>query len=155
MVPVETKKERDENSREKDIVDPSRQHARHVEDDHVFCVNRILPAAGQNATAVATPYCRRNPDRWSAQVADSEADSLSKGERDRLELARRLGWNVVPSNNFESHQTTDGVTLSGVGHGHGLGLCQRGAAAMAREGRDFRAILAHYYPNTILGAIRH
>ncbi len=32
--------------------------------------------------------------------------------------------------------------------GHGLGLCQRGAAGMARDGADFRAILQHYFPNT-------
>lgn len=32
--------------------------------------------------------------------------------------------------------------------GHGIGLCQRGAAGMASEGADFRAILAHYFPNT-------
>lgn len=105
--------------------------------------------------AVECPYCRRNPDKWSARVAEAEAASVSQGERERLDLARKLGWNVVPSNNFESRQTTDGVVLSGVGHGHGLGLCQRGAAAMAREGQDFRAILAHYYPNTVLDSIRH
>jgi ligand-binding sensor domain-containing protein len=37
-----------------DIVDPSQQRVRHIEDDHVFCINRILPAAGHNASAVAT-----------------------------------------------------------------------------------------------------
>ena len=37
-----------------DIVDPSHQRVRHIEDDHVFCINRILPATGSNATAVAT-----------------------------------------------------------------------------------------------------
>lgn len=35
--------------------------------------------------------------------------------------------------------------------GHGLGLCQRGAAGMARDGADFRTILQHYFPNTTLG----
>jgi stage II sporulation protein D len=34
--------------------------------------------------------------------------------------------------------------------GHGTGLCQAGAGLMAREGSDFAAILAHYYPNTTL-----
>ena len=37
-----------------DIVDASQKRVRHIEDDHVFCVNRILPGAGYNATAVAT-----------------------------------------------------------------------------------------------------
>jgi hypothetical protein len=38
----------------------------------------------------------------------------------------------------------------GAGAGHGLGLCQRGAAAMAAEGAGFRAILERYFPNTSL-----
>ena len=41
----------------------------------------------------------------------------------------------------------------GAGAGHGLGLCQTGAAAMAASGSDFRSILIHYYPNTTLALI--
>jgi stage II sporulation protein D len=38
--------------------------------------------------------------------------------------------------------------------GHGIGLCQRGAVGMANEGVNFRAILAHYFPNTEVQALR-
>lgn len=38
----------------------------------------------------------------------------------------------------------------GAGRGHGLGLCQLGAAAMALQGRDYRQILLHYYPGVRL-----
>lgn len=38
--------------------------------------------------------------------------------------------------------------------GHGLGLCQEGAAGLAAAGAGFREILSHYYPNTILGSLR-
>lgn len=34
--------------------------------------------------------------------------------------------------------------------GHGVGMSQRGAQALALEGADYRAILAHYYPGTEL-----
>jgi SpoIID/LytB domain protein len=34
--------------------------------------------------------------------------------------------------------------------GHGIGLCQRGAASLAAGGMDFGAILRHYFPNTTL-----
>ncbi len=37
-----------------DIVEGTSEHARHVEDDHVFCVNRIEPNLLRGATAVAT-----------------------------------------------------------------------------------------------------
>ena len=42
----------------------------------------------------------------------------------------------------------------GPGAGHGIGMCQYGAVGMARQGADFRAILAHYYPNAELGGVR-
>jgi stage II sporulation protein D len=41
-----------------------------------------------------------------------------------------------------------------VGRGHGLGLCQRGAAAMASEGKNFREILMHYFPNATLESLK-
>ncbi len=40
------------------------------------------------------------------------------------------------------------VILEGGGNGHGVGLCQLGAAGMARQGDSARQILAHYYPGT-------
>lgn len=35
--------------------------------------------------------------------------------------------------------------LKGAGWGHGVGMCQTGAAVMAMSGRSFRDILTHYY----------
>lgn len=36
--------------------------------------------------------------------------------------------------------------LKGAGWGHGVGLCQIGAAVMSTRGYDYRAILNHYFP---------
>lgn len=44
------------------------------------------------------------------------------------------------------------VTFEGMGWGHGVGLSQYGAAAMADLGTSYREILHHYYPNTVLEA---
>ena len=38
----------------------------------------------------------------------------------------------------------------GHGWGHGVGLCQIGAAEMAMEGFTYQQILAHYYPSSVL-----
>ena len=48
--------------------------------------------------------------------------------------------------------TAEGDTLrfDTRGYGHRVGLSQYGANAMALEGADFREILSHYYPGTIL-----
>lgn len=35
--------------------------------------------------------------------------------------------------------------IQGAGWGHGVGMCQIGAAVMAEEGRNYREILSHYY----------
>jgi peptidoglycan hydrolase-like amidase len=40
--------------------------------------------------------------------------------------------------------------ISGPVSGHGVGLCQAGAAEMAQTGASFREILNHYYPATTL-----
>jgi SpoIID/LytB domain protein len=40
--------------------------------------------------------------------------------------------------------------LHGWGWGHGVGLCQIGAAVMAAKGYDYRAILNHYFPGASL-----
>jgi stage II sporulation protein D len=46
------------------------------------------------------------------------------------------------------------LRVEGVGNGHGIGLCQLGALAQARAGRDARAILAHYYPGAEIVVLR-
>jgi stage II sporulation protein D len=65
-----------------------------------------------------------------------------------LTLARHLGWSAVASSNFAFTKAGDRILLTGVGKGHGIGLCQAGARAMAESGAGFREILEHYYPNT-------
>ena len=41
-----------------------------------------------------------------------------------------------------------GITVSGRGFGHGVGMCQMGAAEMARRGQSTEQILRHYYPGS-------
>ena len=43
-------------------------------------------------------------------------------------------------------------TVTTRGYGHGVGMSQFGANAMALAGSDYRAILEHYYPGTALTA---
>jgi Stage II sporulation protein len=112
-----------------------------------------LPAASYPYFAVVCDICHINPVRWNRRVSPEDAALLAKGESGRLAVARRLGWNSVPSNNFASRSEDGHVILEGAGQGHGIGLCQRGAVAMALAGAGFREILAHYFPNTVLTAM--
>lgn len=109
-----------------------------------------LPVRSYPYFAVVCDYCRRHPQEWVSTVAQHDASNLTNTETSRLKLARKLGWKTVPSNSYSSRREGDSVILEGVGVGHGIGLCQRGAADMARHGASFQEILAHYYPNTTL-----
>lgn len=63
-----------------------------------------------------------------------------------LEIRRALSRSHLKSSNFEVERG-DGVwILRGRGWGHGVGLCQIGAAQMAREGFGCEQILDFYYP---------
>ena len=42
------------------------------------------------------------------------------------------------------------VLIDGAGWGHGVGLCQIGAAVMADKGYSYKEILGHYYPGSNL-----
>jgi stage II sporulation protein D len=103
--------------------------------------------------SVDDAYCERNAKHWQARLSSPEAKTLagSHSEHDRLVLGRKLGWNVVPGNNYETKAEGDVAIFEGRGSGHGLGLCQQGASALARDGASFREILAHYFPNTTIG----
>lgn len=68
-----------------------------------------------------------------------------------LEIRRTLSESHLFSSAFVIEKAQDGFTLKGAGWGHGVGLCQIGAAVMAAKGYTYREILQHYYPGTNLG----
>ncbi len=64
------------------------------------------------------------------------------------DLRQRLGFSRLPSLAFEVAPARGGFVFEGTGRGHGAGMSQHGAAGMARQGKTYREILAHYYPGT-------
>jgi len=67
-----------------------------------------------------------------------------------LEIRKYLSESHLYSSWFDVEMTPGGVVLRGHGWGHGVGLCQIGAAVMASRGRSYADILAFYYPGTVL-----
>jgi hypothetical protein len=113
-----------------------------------------FPPAAYSYYSVDCKYCREHPSHWESRLSAADALTLrGSAEDSRLRLDRRLGWSAVPSNNYVMRQEGGNTVLQGVGQGHGIGLCQAGAQAMAEEGADFHEILAHYYPNTVIIAL--
>ncbi len=64
--------------------------------------------------------------------------------RKMLKPGDKLLW----SNYFTIINTTDSIIINGKGAGHGCGMCQWGAIAMARQGYTFDEIIKHYYRGT-------
>lgn len=117
---------------------------------------RTLAQAGMRSEGY--PYfsvaCPEHAESWERRLEAADAAPLASGtkqEAGRINVARRLGWSAVPSNNYTAEQEHDHILLRGRGLGHGVGLCQRGAAHMAAQGAGFLQILSYYYPNTAVG----
>ena len=68
-----------------------------------------------------------------------------------LEIRRMLSTSTLKSSAFtiEVKEVEDGIpgrfVLHGRGWGHGVGLCQIGAAVMGEQGYGYKQILKHYY----------
>ena len=69
-----------------------------------------------------------------------------------LEIRKTLSRSHLYSSAFVVEKVSGPTRfiLYGAGWGHGVGLCQIGAAAMGDRGYDYRTILEHYYPGTTL-----
>jgi SpoIID/LytB domain protein len=74
------------------------------------------------------------------------AASLTIGKE--LEIRRALSRSHLYSSAFDVEREGDLFILEGKGWGHGVGLCQIGAAVMASRGKRYDEILRHYYPGT-------
>jgi stage II sporulation protein D len=66
------------------------------------------------------------------------------------EVRKRVGYTLVKSADVHVACDKRGCTFSGAGYGHGVGMCQHGAKAMAEQGKSYREILEHYYPGAQL-----
>ena len=79
---------------------------------------------------------------------EGEKGSVTIGKE--LLIRRYLSESHLKSARFEASWEGDTLTLEGYGWGHGVGMCQIGAAVMASEGYGYREILEHYYPGSQL-----
>jgi stage II sporulation protein D len=115
-------------------------------------LGRILSASGH---AVGDLRRARVTERSaSGRVLEIEF----QGKRGRARLAGRalrsaLGDVTLRSTLFEVRMREESVVFVGTGRGHGVGMSQWGAQAMALRGRRYREILQHFYPGTRLEKI--
>jgi len=101
------------------------------------------------------PVERGTSGRLSKLRIVGEKKTLTIGKE--LEIRRALSRTHLYSSAFvveTSGETPEGLPatfhLYGAGWGHGVGLCQIGAAMMGAEGYNYEEILLHYYKNATI-----
>jgi stage II sporulation protein D len=77
-----------------------------------------------------------------------------RGEQLRAILNATLGERGIQSTRLTVTRAGSTYVFDGTGFGHGVGLCQVGAAARAKSGEPLDAILAHYFPGAHLATGR-
>lgn len=108
-------------------------------------------AVGKSLSAVDVTT-RDHSGRAAAITLRGEYSSAVKGDVLRTVLNRSLGDRALQSTLFSVTREGTGYVFEGVGYGHGVGLCQRGAMARARRGETPREILSTYYPGARLAS---
>jgi stage II sporulation protein D len=61
-----------------------------------------------------------------------------------------VGTTELRSTRFQIQKKSNAIQFNGRGFGHGVGLCQWGTRSLAQQGWDYKKILAHYYPESLL-----
>ena len=105
---------------------------------------------GRHLEAVHTTAADQAGRVVGVVILGAESVSAVRGEELREVLTGRFGPNSIKSARFSVQRRGDQFVFEGRGWGHGIGLCQRGAAARARAGHTPAEIFRHYYPGTSL-----
>ena len=77
-----------------------------------------------------------------------ERQSILRAEQIRAIVNGQFGDRAIQSTRFTVKHSGSRWTFHGTGFGHGVGLCQVGAAARARRGESLERILLAYFPAT-------
>ena len=108
-----------------------------------------LKAAGHKVSGVTDvrPGPRNSRGRLkNVVVVSSRGETSLTGDQFR----KSIGYNVIKSTNFTVKVDKGEAGFSGLGNGHGVGLCQWGAKQRALDGFGYDEILSYYYPGTTL-----
>jgi stage II sporulation protein D len=120
--------------------------------DEIARVLTLLPHAPTNARSIGVESRTVSGRNRKLRITSGEGQSYVVDEQTfRFAAGRAVGWNRIRSDQYDVQNTSTGFHFVGRGAGHGVGMCQRGAAVMGQQGKGYREILAFYYPGTKLG----
>lgn len=126
------------------------ESAPHFLEEVSFSKNDLQKA--MKTIAPKAKFSADQPESWLTveEVSDSGTVKTAKvggvsvsGQDIRTALSLR-------SAAFTVEAETDSIVITTKGYGHGVGMSQYGANAMAKNGATWKEILAYYYPETSL-----
>lgn len=83
----------------------------------------------------------------TGRVTSLKLESAGKSRvLDGNTLRSLLGYQRLKSAHFQWKTAGGQLHFTGQGSGHGVGMCQWGAAHMAKQGKTYKQILSHFYP---------
>ncbi|MEO7193182.1 MAG: SpoIID/LytB domain-containing protein [Vicinamibacterales bacterium] len=110
-------------------------------------------AVGRRLDRVSVP-ARDASGRIAEIELLGEKRVVLRGEQFRAAVNAKLGDRAIQSTRFTVVRMGSAFRFTGSGFGHGVGVCQVGAAARARRGESVETILRTYLPGTRLAADR-
>lgn len=123
------------------------------EEVKVFSLQNFCQALNIQAIPTVKSLSSRNTLAVNERTPAGRVRSLSFAGKTftGAELRSALG---LKSTHLELRPEGDSIKVLTRGYGHGIGMCQHGAGAMAREGKDCKDILTYYYQGVSLAKIR-
>jgi len=136
----------------KSVESPGDQESPKFKTQRTLTLAQLDKALGTNLAAVPASTIN-NPSASPLKIIEKTStgriktikigDKEFKGE----EVRAKLGLN---STSFSWKAEGDKITFLVTGYGHGVGMSQYGANYFAKEGKDYKEILSHYYTGTEL-----
>jgi stage II sporulation protein D len=101
-------------------------------------INALCPGAGLTASSVDDKVA------VAARNDSGRVQTVKAGKKTLTGQQMRTLFDLN-STNFTLTFTDDNVAIQTIGYGHGVGMSQVGADAMAKNGSDYKEILTHYF----------
>lgn len=115
-------------------------------------IENALKSAGQKVSGLSDIKAgsRNNRDRLTTVLLVSDRGTITLPA---TKFRMAVGSTTIKSTNFTVRVENGTSFFSGIGYGHGVGLCQWGARQRALDGFSYTEILSYYYPGTRLSNI--
>jgi stage II sporulation protein D len=118
-------------------------------------VETLLKNAGYHFTSISNVKTGKTNRSGRLQEVNIISSAKAATSMSAVSFRKSIGYSLIKSTNFSVRQRGEELVFSGIGNGHGVGLCQWGSKQRANDRFDYREILSYYYPGTRLEKLKN